>query len=191
MKDIRPLGYFFGGLLGGACLGWFFRFPPNDSASAATWVQAVAAAVGLGIAIYVPYSQRKEEQREKQLQDKMRRDAALALAVLAINKVIKTAAELKNAVVDGVIPQGRMGSTIDVLTDRRSRFEIIPFEEFTSAEAEAVEEARACVTKLISICQKERKEHVRDEVGHYPIHCEIDMVAQELRRYLLVIKAKT
>ncbi|MFM0226109.1 hypothetical protein [Paraburkholderia dipogonis] len=56
------------GLLGGVVVGWFVRFPPSDSASAASWVQAIGAAVGIGVAIYIPFRQRREDQCLRQLE---------------------------------------------------------------------------------------------------------------------------
>jgi hypothetical protein len=37
----------------GVCIGWFIRFPPTDSASAAGWAQAVGSMASVGIAVFV------------------------------------------------------------------------------------------------------------------------------------------
>jgi hypothetical protein len=50
---------FVGGLFAGAMIGWFIAFPPNDSASAASWVQAVGSIAAIVIALRIGREQNK------------------------------------------------------------------------------------------------------------------------------------
>lgn len=53
------MGYLSGKILfvialgAGVCIGWFLRFPPTDSSSAAGWAQAVGSMASVGIAVFV------------------------------------------------------------------------------------------------------------------------------------------
>lgn len=150
-------------------------------------VTVIAVVSAFGVARYTRHLDNKAETEKNRL----RREKALALAGVAIEKAILTAGELQVAIRNGVMPPDRLDSAIDVLKDRRDRFAIVPFDEFTPNEAEAVEQARASMTKLISICQKERRVDDCDYGGAYPINHEIEMVARELERYRDKVRPRT
>ncbi|MCW3503190.1 hypothetical protein [Burkholderia cenocepacia] len=67
MAYLRGILLFFVGLACGAIVGWFIRFPPTDSASAAGWAQAVgtigAILAGLGLIHYQARFQRQQKRR--------------------------------------------------------------------------------------------------------------------------------
>ncbi|WP_175698538.1 hypothetical protein [Burkholderia ambifaria] len=67
MAYLRGILLFVVGLACGAIVGWFIRFPPADSASAAGWAQAVgtvgAILAGLGLIHYQARFQRQQKKR--------------------------------------------------------------------------------------------------------------------------------
>lgn len=67
MAYLRGLLLFIVGLACVAIVGWFLRFPPTDSASAAGWAQAVgtigAILAGLGLIHYQARFQRQQKRR--------------------------------------------------------------------------------------------------------------------------------
>src|SRR5471032_2827193 len=88
------------GLLAGAVLGWFIKFPPIDSAPAAGWAQALGSLAAIFIAVWVPLRERRatearlateKAQRARQLAERLR-----SIALSAVVLVHNTLADAEN-----------------------------------------------------------------------------------------------
>lgn len=77
MSNIKNTCLFIGGFLLGMFATAFVKWPPKDSSSWASWVQAVGAMIAIAIAIYVPYRQRMDGDKRDRKRDNLRRQESL------------------------------------------------------------------------------------------------------------------
>ncbi|KVU48168.1 hypothetical protein WK69_10685 [Burkholderia ubonensis] len=183
IKYLGGIGLF----LVGAIVGWaatmYWLHPPTDSGASASWVQAVGSIAAIAGAFGVVFAQKHLSDETAANEISMRRDKAKSLAALVVKNAAEASEELEVVVKMNAMVGERRDNAVDVLVDRRGQFDILAWEHLGKDQATTVEQARRCVTKLISICRKRPPESI-DVVEREIAFSEVQQVSRELRDWL-------
>jgi hypothetical protein len=182
MRYLVGIGLF----LVGAIVGWaatmYWLHPPTDSGTSASWVQAVGSIAAIAVAFCVVYAQKHLDEDAAAREIAMKRSKAKSLATLLVKNAADASAQLELVVKSNQMVGEKRGNAVDVLLDYRGRFDILAWENLGEDQATTVEQARLCLTKLISICLK--RPPVLDIVASEIALSEVQHVTRELRGWL-------
>ncbi|CAG4919333.1 hypothetical protein [Paraburkholderia saeva] len=151
---------FAAGFFAGIAVGWFVKYPPTDSASAASWVQALGSLAAIGIAVWVPLRERRATEKrladERAARSRQQAEQVRTLAAdtaILIHNSIARAPENWN--------KGGVGAEVEPFSDLSQRVVAVEQNEFNKHRLAILFGMRALLTEVRELVRQHDRQGPR------------------------------